>query len=81
MTLQEFDPAAQDIYDYCDEAVEIDGMVYLVKKDDIDPYSDMFLSNKNENGTIDFYVKFYNGCCSFNEAINNAIEANDTKQQ
>lgn len=73
-TLAEFDPNADDIYDHYYSAVEIDGMVYKVEKVHVDPYGDIFESSKNEDGTIDFEVKYYNGGCGFNEAIGYALE-------
>lgn len=73
-TLAEFDPNADDIYDHYYNAVEIDGMVYTVEKTDIDPDYDIFNSTKNEDGTIDFEVKYYNGGCGFNEAIDEALK-------
>lgn len=73
-TLVEFDSNAEDIYDHYLDAVEIDGMIYTVEKRYADPYEDIFNSTKNEDGTIDFEVKYYNGGCSFNEAIEQAIK-------
>lgn len=75
-TLKEFDPETSDIYDHYLHAVEIDGMVYVVKKKDIDPDGDILRSTKNEDGTIDFEVRYYNGGCSFNEAIEEALKNN-----
>lgn len=72
-TLTEFDPNADDIYDHYERAVEIDGMIYMVEKTDINPDEDIFRSTKNDDGTIDFEVKYYNACCSFNEAIDEAL--------
>ena len=74
-TLKEFAPESDDIYDHYYEAIEIDGMVYTVEKKDIEPYEDIFRSTKNEDGSIDFEVKYYNGGCGFNEAIDTALDA------
>ena len=73
-TLSEFDNSADDIYDHYYKAVLIDDQVYTVEKEEVEPYEDVFLSSKNEDGTIDFEVKYYNGGCSFNEAIDEAIK-------
>ena len=35
---------------------------------------DIFESNKNDDGTINFHVMYYNSGCSFDEAIDEAIE-------
>lgn len=72
-TLAEFDPDADDIYDHYETAVEIDGLIYTVEKEYIETYEDMFTSSKNENGTIDFEIKYYNGGCGFGEAIDEAL--------
>jgi len=72
-TLKEFDGEAGDIFDYYERAVEIEGMVYTVEKKVLDPCDDIFLSTKNDDGTIDFEIKYYNGGCSFDEAIETAL--------
>lgn len=73
-TLAEFDPEAEDIDDYYYKAVEIDGMVYTTAQEYIDPEEEILNASKNADGTIDFEVKYYNGGCSFNEAIAAAIK-------
>tara|TARA_R110000824_G_C15048812_1_gene661209 strand:- start:601 stop:873 length:273 start_codon:yes stop_codon:yes gene_type:complete len=73
-TLDEFDCLAVDIYDLEDEAVLIDGLVFTVEKTEFDECEDIFESVKNPDGTIDFQVKYYDGGCGFNEAIENALE-------
>lgn len=73
-TLAEFDPEAEDIYGYYYKAVEIDGMVYTVEQEYIDPDEEILNSSRNEDGTIDFEVKYYNGGCSFNTAIEEALK-------
>lgn len=73
-TLQEFDASADDIYDHYYSAVEINGLIWTVEKEDYEPADDIFTSSKNEDGTIDFEVKYYNGGCGFNEAIDEAIK-------
>ena len=55
------------------DAVEIDGQIYTVEKEYADPDVDIFKSTKNDDGTIDFEVKYYNGGCCFNEAIDAAL--------
>ena len=51
-----------------------DDVLYSVEMQEIDPYDDLFVANKNEDGTIGFEVKYYNGGCGFNEAIGYAIK-------
>lgn len=73
-TLKEFDPGAECITDnHYYNAVEIDGQIFTVEKVEISN-SECFNSTENEDGTIDFEVKYYNGGCSFNEAIEEALK-------
>lgn len=46
----------------------------IISEDDIDDYADIFNASKNEDGTIDFLLKYYNGGCSFDEALTTAID-------
>ena len=46
----------------------------IISEDDIDDYADIFHASKNEDGTIDFLLKYYNGGCSFDEALITAID-------
>ena len=45
----------------------------VISEDDIDDYADIFNASKNEDGTIDFLLKYCNGGCSFDEALTTAI--------
>lgn len=56
------------------KAVEINGLVYEVESVELDPSDDIYRAKKIENGVIEFEVKFYNGGCSFSEAIDTALE-------
>lgn len=74
-TLQEIDPDAGNIYDLgYKEYVVIDGAIYKADYREIDDYDDILNASKNEDGTYDFEVKYYNGGCGFNEAIDIAID-------
>lgn len=73
-TLKQYAPLADDVLDLDESAVEIDGLVYEVEEVKIDPYDDIFESSKNEDGSINFEVKYYNGGCGFNEAIVYALD-------
>jgi hypothetical protein len=72
-TLEEFDPLAVDVYDLDEMAVEIKGKIFTVEKENVDIYDNIFKATENDDGTIDFEVKYYNGSCGFNEAIDNAL--------
>ena len=74
-----------DVEDYFvdkfyEERVAIDGFVFDVEMTAFEE-GDMFNADKNEDGTIDFVVRYYNGGCSFSEAIDRAIERIDTTME
>ena len=46
----------------------------VVEKNYKDMDEDIFNAHENEDGTIDYEVMYYNGGCSFNEAIEYALE-------
>jgi hypothetical protein len=50
------------------------GIVYQVEKEDVDPYSDIFRASISDNGEIEFEVRYYNGGCGFDEAIEDALK-------
>ncbi|MBT2759920.1 hypothetical protein [Paenibacillus sp. ISL-20] len=56
-----------------DKAVIIDGMIYLAEKEAVDSDSDIFKVKKINDNEIEFEVRYYNGGCSFNEAIDEAF--------
>lgn len=51
-----------------------DNMVYKAEYEKKDASADIFKATKNEDGTINFETKFYNGGCSFNEALEEALK-------
>lgn len=58
------------------EYVIHDEVIYkadIVEMDD----NDVFKANRNSDGTIGFTLVYYNGGCSFNEAIEIALKALD----
>lgn len=76
VTLKKWHSDINDYFrdEYDDKAIEIDGKVYVVESEHIEPWDDIFRSKKNVDGTIDFEVKYYNGGCGFDEAIREALE-------
>lgn len=76
-TLEQYAGKDADIYDDAlyNKVVEIDGLIWEVSKEDIDPCADIFRATENEDGSISFEVRYYNGGCCFTEAIDTAIEA------
>jgi len=50
------------------------GLYEVLEKFKMDSTTDIYESHKNEDGTIDFHVMYYNGGYSFDEAVDNASE-------
>ena len=50
------------------------GAIYKVEMSDQDPHRNIFKASKNADGSYDFEVKYYNGGCSFYEAIDAALD-------
>lgn len=50
------------------------GVIYSIEKEDVDPDSDIFNAINGVNGEINFEVRYYNGGCGFDEAIEEAIK-------
>jgi hypothetical protein len=69
-----FDSYAEFIVDEKYHEITIqNGSVYRVEKEDVDPDGDIFKSTINENGDIEFEVRYYNGGCGFEEALEEAM--------
>jgi hypothetical protein len=52
----------------------IDGSIYEILEDkSLDDY-DLFEARENSDGTIDYTLRYYNGGCGFDEALEMAIE-------
>jgi hypothetical protein len=50
-----------------------DDVIYSVERQEVDADEDLFQASVNENGEVSFEVRYYNGGCSFNEAIEEAL--------
>lgn len=50
------------------------GVVYEVEKVEVDLDSDIFIANQKKDGSIEFEVRYYNGGCGFDEALEEAIK-------
>jgi len=59
---------------YYKAAYAIDDQVFEVEKAEFDDCDDILIASKNDDGSIDFQVKYYNGGCSFSEALDCAIK-------
>ena len=49
------------------------GNIYRVDMKEYDPYANIGIAFKKDDGTIDFEVRYHNGGCSFSEAIEDAL--------
>lgn len=49
-------------------------IVYQVEKEEIDPDSDLFQAKINDDDEIEFEIRYYNGGCGFDEAIEEAVK-------
>ncbi|HCL4455055.1 hypothetical protein EJM73_08325 [Clostridium botulinum] len=47
--------------------------LYIIKSEQVDPECDIFNASMNDNGEIEFEIKYYNGGCGFDEALDEAI--------
>jgi len=57
-----------------DKYVVHDNFLYSVKRQQLEEDSDVFNATINDDDTIEFEVLYYNGGCSFDEAIGYALE-------
>lgn len=55
-------------------AIFTNGEVYEIERTEYEDSDDIFESSKNDDGTIDFQVKYYNGGCGFGEALEYALK-------
>lgn len=62
-------------------ACVIDGLVFEIEASNYEDPDDIFIASKNEDGSIDFQVKYHNGSCGFGEALGYAIKNIDNKDK
>jgi len=61
--------------EFYQEYIVYDDILYLVaEKKNIEPDGDIFIMNENMDGSLAFEVRYYNGGCGFDEAIEYAFE-------
>jgi len=69
-----YDNVEEQFYDYTyGDFLVLNNTIYEVEKENIF-YNDIFESSLNDDDSIDFEVKYYNGGCGFNEAVEMATE-------
>lgn len=65
-------------YKYCETAYSsfVDGLVFEVEKTEkvAKDCTGIFSASKNEDGTIDFEIRYYDGGYTFDDALDLAIE-------
>lgn len=72
--LEYYDSYLEQLLNDCDKYIEINGILYEVMESTYCEDEDIFEASKNEEGTISFLVSYYNGGCSFSEAIEIALK-------
>lgn len=58
----------------CGDYIVHDGNLYSIDRKENNADEDIFDADKNEDGSISFTVRYYNGGCSFDEAIKIALK-------
>jgi len=66
------DDIIADIWWEIDNYIEVQGKIYRVQDTQFDPDSDIFEMEENEDGTLDYHLRYYNGGCGFQEAMETA---------
>ena len=61
--------------EYSGEFITHKNDIYRIIKDTKCCGDDIFHASKNENGTIDYILNYYNGGCGFSEAIEEALDS------
>ena len=65
-----------DAYGLFEKFVEVEDELYeVLEKFDLNIYDDLYEGDLNLDDEIEFTVKYYNGGCSFPEAINEVVES------
>lgn len=66
---------------YYEEYIIYDGKLYRVDMKVEKWGEDIFHATHRQDGDIDFVVQYYNGSCSFEEAINEALKKLEGKNE
>ncbi len=76
ITLDFYDSYEEMFYDeFYKEYVIVENNIYHVESINNVYDNDIFLVHENNDGTFDYDVCYYNGACSFDEAIGSAFES------
>lgn len=70
-----YDSHEEKLLDVCyQEYVTYRNALYSVEKSSVEQDQDIFIMNEDMDGVINFEVRYYNGGCSFYDAIDYAFE-------
>lgn len=67
--------------EYHQEYVIQNEVLYQVEKHEVDLDGDTFCANVNEEGNIEFEILYHNGGCSFDDAIQQALNSIDAEKE
>ena len=73
-------PSYYDSYEECfsdecyDKFTIYNGIIYNIEKEDVGTDEDIFNAKIEDNGEISFEVRYYNGGCGLEEAIEEALK-------
>ena len=59
------------------EYAQVDGVLYKLEEEEVDPYDDITYAKKNPDGSINYVLRYYNGGCGFDEVFEEAINSLD----
>jgi hypothetical protein len=60
--------------DFADKYYIFNHTLYLIEKKEVDAYDDIIEADINEDNSISFVLRFYNGGACFSECLDKAIE-------
>ncbi|MBU3186579.1 hypothetical protein [Clostridium estertheticum] len=63
----------QLIDDCYDEYIPHEDILYSIERESVNLYDDIFKINKGKDGVLRFELKYYDGRCGFNEALEEAF--------
>ncbi len=70
-----YDDYVDCLIDECRDAyIAVNGKLYTCETTEIDPSDDIYNATTNPDGSINFEVKFYNGCAGLGESVGRAID-------
>ena len=65
----------------CEKYYVTEDAIFKVEMSSDDPYDDIFIAKTNPDKSVDFVLKYYNGGCSFGEAVEAALKQERSRIQ